>query len=67
MEDEMRYAEALECRWVLVVRLLVAVDFVWCSESVRGCVLIGVVCVKVDVVRGVGVVARKLARVAAWW
>ena len=29
MEDEMRYEEALECRWVLVVRLLVVVDIVW--------------------------------------
>ena len=29
MEDEMRYEEALECRWVLVVRLLVVVDIMW--------------------------------------
>ena len=33
----------------------------------RGRVLIGVVFVKVDVVRGVGVVSRRHAKVVAWW
>ena len=36
IEDEMRYAEALECRWVLVMRLVWAGGFVWCSWGCGG-------------------------------
>ena len=46
---------------------MVVVDVFWQGESVRGRVLIGKVFVKVEVVHGVGVVARRHARVAAWW
>ena len=66
MEEEIRYEEALEHRWVQGARLLVVVDVVWQGESVRGSVLTSVVLVNDRVVNAVGVVVSDHTRVVGW-
>ena len=66
MEEEIRYEEALERRWVQGARLLVVVDVVWQKKRVRGRVMISVVLMKDGVGNAVEVVVSKSPRVVSW-